>query len=216
MKVTSQGKELPLSEVAKLPVLEGDGEPAKEILDSIPDAPVCVKCKKLASEVSPDGFCNICQPPLPKVLEEPKPEPRPSLEVETEVNCNLKPRIMAHVGRMRAWDLRKLEAPAQASFRAAIDELSTAADKVEFELVKLKLAGFVAKTTPVTRIAAKLARGTQVDLREDQRATFSMVYTEEQLNSLSVVQATDSHVLLAAADGTNIGLVKIIHVEPKS
>jgi len=140
---------------------------------------------------------------------------RPSLEVETEVHANLKPRVLAHVSRMKAWDLRKLGLVMVTSFSGAIEDLRCAVERVELELVKLALDGFVAKTTPVTRIAAKLQRGAKVTLREDQRAIFAKVYSDEQLDSLSVVRVTDTHVQLMAEDGSNLGLVKLIHVAVK-
>lgn len=222
MKIqNSQGKSMSLEEVANLPVpkAEGDGDTAEEILASLPDNPVCVKCKKKAAEVNADGFCCVCQPPLPLVIEPSAPSvyvpPRPSLEVETEVNRHLKPRILAHVARMKAWDLRKLSVEDRATVSCSLDALAGCFVRVEDALAMLAKAGFVAKTTPVTRIAAKLEFGTKVTLRADQRETFAQIYTDEQIDSLSVVKTTDTHVQLMASDGSNVGLVKLIHVEIK-
>lgn len=214
----SQGEKIPLAKVAELPVqTEGDGETAQEILDSIPDVPVCVKCKRRAFEVNADGFCNVCQPPLPRVTENSAPMVvRPSLNVETEVNRNLRPRLVAHLGRMRAWDLRSLPVEDQGSFSGALLNLDVSFAQVERWLDKLASSGFVAKTTPVTRIASKLDRGTPVSLRDDKLAEFASVYTAEQLGSLSVGRITPTHVQLFTGDGESIGLVKIIHVELKS
>jgi hypothetical protein len=142
--------------------------------------------------------------------------PRPSLEVEMEVHQNMKPRIHAHVGRMRAWDLRKLPLEVRNEFTCALDAFGAGQERLEIAMAKLFTDGFVAKTTPATRIAAKLEPGARVTLRADQRATFAAIYTDEQLDSLSVVRTTDTHVLLQADDSSSIGLVKIIHVEIKS
>jgi hypothetical protein len=140
---------------------------------------------------------------------------RPSLEVEIEVHQNLKPRIFAHVGRMRAWDLRKLDPSMAGRFSAALAGLGDASFQLEDMLRQLVQLGFEAKTTPATRIASKLAVGTPVTLRADIRATFAPIYTDEQLDSLTVVRTTDTHVQLMAGDSSNIGLVRIIHVDLK-
>ena len=99
-----------------------------------------------------------------------KPGQRPSLEVESEVHANLWKRILAHLGRMRAWDLRKAGDMYAGEFRDAIQSLEEEWKRVTNCLDALSLIGFVAKTTPVTRIASKLTFGALVDLREDQRA----------------------------------------------
>ena len=144
----------------------------------------------------------------------PKVEQRPSLEVETEVHSNLIPRIEAHLARMRAWDLRKA-ASSGCPLRDAIASVEHSWSELSNELALLRADGFVAKTTPVTRIAARLQRGAKVSLREDQRAIFAKVYSDEQLDSLSVVKVTDTHVQLMAEDGSNLGLVRLIHVVVK-
>jgi hypothetical protein len=138
--------------------------------------------------------------------------PRPSLEVETEVHDNLRPRIDAHLGRMRAWDLRKLDIGYQSRFRDAIDRSEAAFKDIGSTLAMLSREGFVAKTTPVTRLASKLTQGARVSLRDDQLAIFAKVYTEEQLDTLFVAKVSDTHVQLMADDGSNLGLVRIIHV----
>ena len=158
--------------------------------------------------------------PIAKVAELPaveatKPDSRPSLEVETDVHHNLLPRIEAHLGRMRAWDLRKLTTEQRAAFTGAMDDLEADWMALTAALALLCEAGFVAKTTPVTRLASKLTHGSRVSLRDDQRAIFAQLYSAEQLDSLSVVKVTDTHVQLMADDGSNVGLVKIIHVVPK-
>jgi hypothetical protein len=99
--------------------------------------------------------------------------------------------------------------------RDAVDDLSDSFGRIGQILTMLAADGFEAKTTPVTRIAAKLTHGAKVSLREDQRAIFSKVYSDEQLDSLSVVKVTDTHVQLMAEDGSNLGLVRLIHVVVK-
>jgi hypothetical protein len=211
MKIqNTEGKEITVSDVASLPA-EGDGETAEEILASLPDMPVCVKCKKKAAEVNSDGFCCVCQPPLPHTQ---PAVPRPSLAVETDVNRNLRPRLMAHIGRMRAWDLRELPVDDAQEFTGALSTLASTFTLLERCLDKLALRGFVAKTTPVTRIAAKLYQGSRVSLREDKLAEFSTVYTQEQLEGLTVGRLTPTHAQLLTSDGESIGLVKLIHVVP--
>jgi hypothetical protein len=145
----------------------------------------------------------------------PKPEHRPSLEVETEVHDNLAPRIEAHLARMRAWDMRKLEPVLEQQFRSAMVGVGVAWASLGTALGELMVAGFVAKTTPVTRLASKLSIGAKVSLRDDQREIFAKVYSDEQLGSLSVVKVTDTHVQLMAEDGSNLGLVKIIYITLK-
>ena len=83
------------------------------------------------------------------------------------------------------------------------------------ETESMRVSNFIAKTTPVTRLASKLSHGSKVSLRDDQRAVYAKLYSAEQLDSLSVVKVTDTHVQLMADDGSNVGLVKIIHVVPK-
>jgi hypothetical protein len=188
MKIqNSQGKSMSLEEVANLPVpkAEGDGDTAEEMLVIEPSA------------------TSVAVPA------------RPSLLVEMDVNSNLKPRILAHVGRMRAWDLRKLDIEMRARFSASLDVLAESFGALEDCLMALAQLGFEAKTTPATRIASKLAVGTPVTLRADIRATFAPIYTDEQLDSLTVVRTTDTHVQLMAGDSSNIGLVRIIHVDLK-
>jgi hypothetical protein len=141
--------------------------------------------------------------------------PRPSLEVETEVHDNLRPRIEAHLGRMRAWDLRKIRREQEQQVRAAIVGVDLAWTNLADALNMLHGEGFVAKTTPVTRMASKLTHGAKVSMRDDQRAIFAKVYTKEQLDTLFVAKVYDTHVQLMADDGSNLGLVKIIHVVPK-
>ena len=194
---------------------------------------LCVKCiPQLPSETVDDTFIDPCSNSAIAVLATDenlaKAEaqlnrdassvvvpPRPSLEVETEVHVNMLPRVHAHIGRMRAWDLRKLPAAQAVQVRGSIDDLSAAFARVGDVLTMLAKDGFEAKTTPVTRIAAKLQSGAKVSLREDQRSIFSKVYNDEQLDSLSVVKVTDTHVQLMAEDGSNLGLVKLIHVAVK-
>ena len=145
----------------------------------------------------------------------PKAEQRPSLEVETEVHDNLRPRIEAHLGRMRAWDLRSLPIGDRGEFILRMGQLETSFTALGEWLETLRVSNFVAKTTPTTRIASKLTHGTKVSLRDDKRAEFAQVYSAEQLDSLSVVKTTDTHVQLMAEDGSNIGLVRICHVVVK-
>ena len=185
MKVqTSQG-EIPIAEVANLPVPEA----AQEALDKM-------EASRMGYDVG-------------------KPDSRPSLEVETEVHDNLRPRIEAHLGRMRAWDLRKLPVEQRGEFLICMGQLETAFSAVGNWLETMRVSNFIAKTTPVTRLASKLSHGSKVSLRDDQRAVYAKLYSAEQLDSLSVVKVTDTHVQLMADDGSNVGLVKIIHVVPK-
>jgi hypothetical protein len=180
-----------------------------------PTSDKCKDCQTCDDILAPTGTAE--KPPMAMEPNAPSVSvpPRPSLEVETEVNRRLKPRILAHVARMKAWDLRKLSIEDRATVSCSLDALASCFARVEDALAMLAKAGFVAKTTPVTRIAAKLEFRTKVTLRADQRETFAQIYTDEQLDSLSVTKTTDTHVQLMAADGSNIGLVKLIHVEIK-
>ena len=199
MKIkTQRGDNLSIEDVAKLPRIEADGglnEDAMEIL-------------KFISVPATNENLAKAEATLPK-------EQRPSLEVETEVHDNLRPRIEAHLARMRAWDLRSLDPESIHAFRFILDHIQQGVEALTKRLKHLSATGFVAKTTPVTRIAAKLTRGARVDLRADKRAEYAQVYSDEQLNSLSVVKVTDTHVQLMADDGSNVGLVKVCHVRLK-
>jgi hypothetical protein len=154
--------------------------------------------------------------PTSTVPDEPVAPPRQSLEVETEVHDNLRPRIEAHLTRMRAWDMRKLEPSIEQQFRAALIGVDLAWVYLADAINALHKAGFVAKTTPVTRIAAKLEAGTRVSLREDKRAELLSLYSEEQLDSLEVQKVGPQHAVVIAGDGTSLGPVKLIHLVVKN
>ena len=204
MKIkNSRDEEIPLAKVAEMPVPMVDDT----FIDPCSNSAIAVLAtdENLAKE----------EAQLDKDASSVVVPPRPSLEVETEVHENLRPRVEAHLARMRAWDLRKLPAAQAVQVRGAIDDLSAAFARVGDVLAMLAKDGFEAKTTPVTRIAAKLQRGAKVSLRKDQRAIFAKVYSDEQLDSLSVVKVTDTHVQLMAEDGSNLGLVRLIHVTVK-
>ena len=138
-----------------------------------------------------------------------------TLDHRIEVHNNLRPRIQQHVDTMGTWDTRKLPNAQRIQVSGALADLVAAYDRVGFVLSLLRVGRFVAKTTPTTRIASKLTHGTKVTLRDDKRAEFAQVYSDEQLNSLAVVKTTDTHVQLMAEDGSNIGLVRICHVVVK-
>jgi hypothetical protein len=234
MKIISpSNKTIKPSEVAELEAL-GKAETAAEVLAAMPDVPVCAECSLKTSEVDALGLCSVCaklgalesvpatdenlakaDAQLDKDASSVVVPPRPSLEVETDVYYNLNPRIDAHLARMRAWDYRKLSDDDRIRHVTAMYDMILAWKRIGESLIHLRASGFVAKTTPFTRIAAKLQHGAKVSLREDQRAIFAKVYSDEQLDSLSVVKVTDTHVQLMAEDGSNLGLVKLIHVSVK-
>ena len=187
--------------VEELPVLELNDE-AKEILASaVPATPE--NLAKADAQLEKDASSVV----LP---------PRPSLEVETEVHDNLRPRIEAHLTRMRAWDMRKLAPAIEQQFRAALVGVDLAWVNLADALNALHGAGFVAKTTPVTRIASKLAIGTRVSMREDKRVEFLSLYSEEQLAYLEVQKVGPQHAVVIAGDGTSLGPVKLIHLVVKN
>jgi hypothetical protein len=138
--------------------------------------------------------------------------PRPSLDCEMEVHDNLSQRIHAHVNRMLAWDTRKLDIERRVSFVGAASDLKAACTRVARELLALKSAGFIAKTTPATRILSKLEVGARVLLKPAQCDVFAEAYSREQLSSLRVVRVAGNHVQLEASDGTGLGLVKLCHI----
>jgi hypothetical protein len=221
IKVTnSQGKVLSVEQVAELPMNE-DAKAAK-VRHMYANDGICYQSHTVPGEVcrakresAPRGQPELATTAAEFTVGAGSTPSRPSLEVETEVHSNLAPRIHAHIGRMRAWDLRKLPAAQATQVKGALDDLSEAYARLSLILAQLTADGFVAKTTPVTRIAAKLEKGAKVHLREDQLEVFSKVYSPEQLASLSVVRTTDTHVQLMADDGSNFGLVRIIHVTVK-
>jgi hypothetical protein len=228
MKVqNSQGKTIPLAQVAELTTIPGkevskDGPIAifsGDIMDSDGTLEAGVEAAIVTIPATDENLAKA-EVALEKMEEsrrgfDVKPGQRPSLEVETEVHVNLLPRIEAHLARMRAWDLRKLSQETRQKLIAAMDTLANSTSEISTLLDYMRTTGFVAKTTPVTRLASKLFVGARVSLRDDQREIFAKVYSEEQLDSLSVVKVTDTHVQLMAEDGSNLGLVRIIHVTVK-
>jgi hypothetical protein len=186
MKIqNSRGETMTMDELANMPVPEADGPPVTPAED--------------------EAMETLATAPMVA---------RPSLEVETEVNENLMPRVLSHVGRMRAWDLRSLTPDMRLSFTGAVEDLAAAFARLQDELGKLAAFGFVAKTTPVTRLRAVLTAGTKVNLRADKRAEFSEVYPAEVLDNLTVGAVGATHALVVSGE-RELGPVKLIHLEVK-
>ena len=138
---------------------------------------------------------------------------RPSLDVALENLAHIADRVIPFAGRMRAWDLRALPGEMAIAFQGATDDLVNACARMNDQLMLMRAYGFVAKTTPITRLRAKLQVGQNVKLTEKARAEFAQVFSEEQLDALHVVTLRPQHAFLAAKDGTSLGLVKLSCIE---
>lgn len=229
-----------IEDLPVLPLKAGDGDTAEEILASLPDVPLCVRCLKKTQEVDESLLCPVCRKngdtvPTPaevfagaRVLgivtidvtpapeEGAKPDPRPSVDVAIDSHTNLgMTRLTPFIVRLRTWDLRKLDAEKRIQFTGAVADLEAAFERLGRELSRLQASGFVAKTTQATRIAARLEPGARVHLRDDKRLEFAALYSKEQLDSLEVSKVVGAHAFVVAGDGTSLGAVKIIHLELK-
>ena len=150
--------------------------------------------------------------PAPESAPTPPPRtpPRPSLEVETEVHAHLAPRLEAHLRRIESWNCseehrRMLEtvlAHARQGFTAVGNALAILAE-----------AGFVAKTTALTRKRAALRPGVAVKLRDDIHAkTVDLFHTADELATLTVVKVGESSVMLKTKEGREVGPLPLAHV----
>jgi ethanolamine utilization microcompartment shell protein EutS len=78
--------------------------------------------------------------------------------------------------------------------------------------------GFVAKTTPTTRLASKLVPGARVRLVEAKAREYAQLFSKEQLDALEVApgakSVTATHAKVIAGDGETVGCFKLCHLRP--
>jgi hypothetical protein len=141
------------------------------------------------------------------------PDQRPSVDVAIEVLGHLAERAEPLLGRLRSWDLRGLDSKMSVAFQGSVDDVQNAFRRLSDQLLALQAIGFVAKTTPTTRLRASLHVGKQVKLTTNARSELSQVYTTEQLDSLRIDKILPKHVVLSASDGTSIGMVKLAFID---
>jgi hypothetical protein len=142
-------------------------------------------------------------------------EPRPSLEVAIGSHSSITTgRLAPYITRLRSWNLRKLSPERRKQFRNVVTELELAWDNLRQELQTLAAEGFVAKTSPSTRLAATLRPGDSVALDDSQMALFAEVYSPEELDNLKVDAITDTHAVVSGPL-RSLGPVKLCHLAKK-
>jgi len=145
--------------------------------------------------------------------QEAKDEGRPSLDVAIENQGNLEPRLDRLITRMLAWDTTDMGAENALRFRAACEDTRAAWDAMVHETALLKAQGYVARTTALGRLRAKLRPGTLVTLREDVAKDFAEAFPAEDLRDIRVVKLLATKVSLASST-RDLGLLPIGHVSP--
>jgi len=150
----------------------------------------------------------------PPTGEKSKVPPRPSLDVAIDSHASISLRLLPFFKRMRSWDIRKLESDLASRFLNSITNLENNWQALQNALESMRRSGFVAKTTIATRTAAKLRPGDSVQLTDKQYAIFSQLYSKEELDDLTVIASTSTHVFLTGPTH-NIGALRICHIKPK-
>ena len=176
----------------------------------IPDLPI-IPPPQAPAEV---GIPGVCEPTLDGVGE-PDKDTRPSLDVALENLAHLAARVAPLCGRLRSWDIRALDAGIATRFQGSVADLEDAFVRMSDQLVAMRAMGYVAKTTPITRLRAKLSPGVPVRLTSKALVEFAGAFGQEQLDSITVARTTATHALLSCSDGTNLGLVKLSCIELK-
>jgi hypothetical protein len=162
--------------------------------------------------VAEHGIPGVCEPTLDGIGETAK-DGRPSLEVALENLTHIIERVNPFVGRLRAWDLRGLDSELSIRFQGSVEDLAASCARLNDQLVIMNAMGFVAKTTPATRLRAKLAPGCPVRLTGKALTEFSELFTPDQLASIHCLRTTPTSAFLATKDGTQLGLVKLSCIE---
>ena len=169
-------------------------------------------------EDSPDGYTDVSEeleentagiaPMVPA-------EPRQSLEVAISSHASITTgRLGPYIIRLRSWNLRKLSPERRKRFRGVVTDVELAWDNLRQELQALAAEGFVAKTSPSTRLAATLRPGDAVSLGDSQKAMFAEVYSQEELDNLKVDAVTDTHAVVSGPL-RSLGPVKLCHLAKK-
>jgi hypothetical protein len=160
------------------------------------------------------GIPGICESTLDGIGE-PEVKVRPSLDVAIENLANLTKHVAPFCGRLRSWDTRLLTGEMEVRFKGAVEDLAASFVRLTDQLTALRSVGFVAKTTPMSRMRSKLQLGSKVriDSKNLSAGGWETMFTAEQLNSLEVERLTGKHAFLKAGDGTSIGAVKLTCIE---
>lgn len=138
---------------------------------------------------------------------------RPSVEVAIDTLSHLSDRIGALLGRIKAWDLRALPDEIALRFSGAVSDVDIDVQRLGAQLVALQAMGFEAKTTPTTRLLAKLCVNSKVKLTEKAHKEFLTAFKPEQLEDLQVTHIGARHVFITSGTGTSLGLVKLSCIE---
>jgi hypothetical protein len=140
---------------------------------------------------------------------------RPSLDVAIEIAGNLRPRLTSLLDRLRSWDLRSLDGGMATEFSGRVGDVRNDFDDLVEKLHGLKEIGFVAKTTAKTRILAKLAVGTRVELLEEHAVDVRKFYPNEVMINLVVQMVGERKVMLGVDGGPSIGMYPITKIRVK-
>lgn len=147
--------------------------------------PTCERCGHTFAEPREGKVCCVClekdKPALPPGAPG-SPQARPTLDVAIETHRNLRKRVEALCGRLMAWDTKGLAADLHGCAEVMVDNCRA----MGYMLAEAQRTGFVAKTTPKSRIEARLASHQPVKLREDVRAIWKAYYSEEELDQVEV------------------------------
>lgn len=162
--------------------------------------------------VAEAGIPGVCEPTL-NGIGEPAQSTRPSLDVAIENLANLTKHVEPFVGRLRAWDTSKLTSEVALKFTGSVEDLAAAFVRLNDQLTALKAMGYVAKTTPISRLRAKLQVGSKVKLTTKAHEEFSQLFDDTVLGILEVAQLRGQHAFLKSSDGTALGAVKLSCIE---
>jgi len=187
------------SKVAELPLVPAPGEASTEL-------------PKMSADVAEVGIPGVCESTLDGIGE-PAQSGRPSLDVAIENLANLTKHVSPFCGRLRAWDTRDLPSDLSVRFQGSVEDLAAAFVRLGDQLTAMRAMGFVAKTTPISRLRAKLQVGQQVNLTGKAFEDFSQAYSSDQLSSLHITKLLREHAVLATKDDLPLGLVKLSCIE---
>ena len=124
----------------------------------------------------------------------PAQEGRPSLEVAIETHRNLQKRVEALCLRLAGWSVPGgglLIQGFEGAFHREVMEARLAMRKLGQWLDGLQTAGFVAKSTPKSRMEARLSMGAPIRLSEAKRKLYSYSYDPEEFEQVKVVDRCD-------------------------
>jgi len=175
---------LTLDEVAKLPEVPAPREPGEQA------------SQRTGEELQPDVLV------------------RPSLDVAIDSHKSISQRIHPFLLRLRSWSLKKLSPQERLRFVGVVEDMEAAWSAVLCELDTLKKAGFVAKTTQNTRLAASLRPGDPISLSPELHVDFRQLYNEDELANLKVVRVTSTHAIVTG-QARELGPIKLCHIVPK-